>query len=216
MKRSTSLSLLLMSSLSLTLSGCGDDRVPEEFRAFNSLGDCVRSGEFTMQQCQEMSAEAKKQTPKFASREECEKAFGVGACGSEQAAAPASNATQGATGLTQAPRESGGSSWMPLMAGFMMGRYMSGGSAMQGTQPLFRGPEQQPGQAGQPAGAGGSTYRTAGGQAVSTDAGGRVANPGTSVRQGFTQTAKPYTVRSSTTSRGGFGGSSSFGGSAGS
>lgn len=211
MKRSRSLSIVLMSSLSLGLAGCGDEPVKEEFQTFNSLSDCVRSGEFTVQQCQSMANEAKKQTPKFASKEECEKAFGVGACETEQtAAASGGQATQnGTTSLTDSSYRSG-SSWMPLMAGYMMGRYMSGGTAMQGAQPLFRGPEQ-------PQQAAGSTtttsrfYRTAGGETVRTDPSGRVANPSTSVRQGFAQSAKPFNARSMTTSRGGFGGSSKYG-----
>ena len=217
MKRSRSLSIVLMSSLSLGLAGCGDEPVKEEFQTFNSLSDCVSSGEFTAAQCQSMADEAKKQAPKFASKEECEKAFGIGACETEQtAAAPGAQATQnGTTSLTDSSHRSG-SSWMPLMAGYMMGRFMSGGTAMQGAQPLFRGSE-QPQQ-----GAAGTTtttsrvYRTAGGETVRTDPSGRVANPSTSVRQGFSQSAKPFNARTMTTSRGGFGGSSKFGGSVGS
>lgn len=217
MKRSRSLSIMLMSSLSLGLAGCGDEPVKEEFQTFNSLGDCVQSGEFTAQQCQSMADEARKQTPKFASKEECEKAFGVGACETEQTAAASQGGepTQGGATLSDGTYRSG-SSWMPLMAGYMMGRYMSGGTAMQGAQPLFRGPEQQQ------QGAAGTTtttsriYRTAGGETVRTDPSGRVANPSSSIRQGFAQSAKPFNARTMTTSRGGFGGSSKFGGSVGS
>lgn len=205
MKRSASLSLLLMSSLSLSLAGCGDEPIKEEFQAFGSLGDCARSGEFTVQQCQELAVEAKKQAPKFASKEECENAFGLGACEAEQGVAASDSAYR-----------SGGSSWMPLMAGYMMGRYMSGGVAMQGAQPLFRGPEQQ--QPRQGAGTAGyaRTYRTAGGEIVRADPTGRVNNPGAAIRQGFAQSAKPFTARATTASRGGFGGSSKFGGGMGS
>ena len=220
MKRSASLSLVLMGSLSLGLAGCGDEPVKEEFQTFNSVGDCVRSGEFTLQQCQTMADDAKKQAPKFASKEECEKAFGIGACETGQvAAAPADKAPQnGTTSLTDSSYRSSGSSWMPLMAGYMMGRFMSGGTAMQGAQPLFRGPEQQPqqGTTGTTTTSYARTYRTAGGETVRTDSTGRVSNPSPAVRQSFAQSAKPFNARTMTTSKGGFGGSSKFGGSAGS
>jgi uncharacterized protein YgiB involved in biofilm formation len=211
MKRSASLSLALMGSLTLSLTGCGDEGVKEEFITFTSIGECVRSGDFTMQQCQDMAREAQQQTPRFASREECEQAFGIGACGADAAAAvpdaaaaAAPAAAEAGSSLTAEGQHSGGSSWMPLMAGYMMGRYMSGGTAMQGSQPLFRGPEQQPQ-------AGGRSFRTAAGETVRTDAGGRVANPGQTIRKGFAQSAKPFNARTMTSGRGGFGGSSKFG-----
>jgi uncharacterized protein YgiB involved in biofilm formation len=203
MKRSMSLSLMLMGSLSLPLAGCGDEAVKEEFMAFTSLNDCARNGEFTMQQCRTMEQEAQRQRPRFASREECEQAFGADVCESNvqpSARADASGAERANGDLMQ---QSGGSSWMPLMAGYMMGRYLSGGASMQGTQPLFRGPGQQDAARG--------GMRTAGGSVVQADATGRVANPPQSVRQGFAQSAKPFVARTATTSRGGFDGASSSG-----
>jgi uncharacterized protein YgiB involved in biofilm formation len=94
---------------------------------------------------------------------------------------------------------------MPMMTGYMLGRYMSGGTAMQGVQPLFRGPAQpQPGGADR-------YFRTGGGESVRVNPGGRISDPPQSVRRGFAASAKPFTARTVTGSRGGFGGASRFG-----
>ena len=55
--------------------------------------------------------------------------FGEGQC--QQAPAQAGTAPE-----NQAQAQSSGSFWMPLMAGYMMGRLMSGGAGYQ-QQPLF-------------------------------------------------------------------------------
>lgn len=200
-KSAKSLSLVLMGTLTVGLGGCASDDPGEEFKAYGSVEDCVKEQLFSQQECRDMAIAAVEQNPKFASQAECEREFGEGNC---QDYKP-KDANSGQSG----------SSWMPLIAGYMMGRYLGGGTYMQGAQPLYRQP--QPAAAGQPgAGARASggfanSYRTLGGASVQADAAGRVANPPQSVRQGFTRTAKPYVARSGAGARGGFSGSRGFG-----
>ncbi len=73
--------------------------------------------------------EAERTAPKYASREDCVAEFGEGQC--QQAPAQAGIAPE-----NQAQAQSSGSFWMPLMAGYMMGRLMGGGAGCQ-QQPLF-------------------------------------------------------------------------------
>ncbi|MCE1736779.1 DUF1190 domain-containing protein, partial [Enterobacter hormaechei] len=70
--------------------------------------------------------EAEKTAPKYATREECVAEFGEQQCTQPPA--------QAGVGQAQA-QNSSGSFWMPLMAGYMMGRLMGGSSAP--SQPLF-------------------------------------------------------------------------------
>ena len=70
--------------------------------------------------------EAERTAPKYATREDCVAEFGEGQC--QQTPAQAGTAPE-----NQAQAQSSGSFWMPLMAGYMMGRMMSGGAS----QPLF-------------------------------------------------------------------------------
>jgi uncharacterized protein YgiB involved in biofilm formation len=195
-KTSTSLSLVLMGTLTAGLGGCGSsEKITEEFKAYSSIDECVKEQIFTPAECRDMAIEAVRQNPQFADQAECEKRFGEGNCQTV------------AGGDQQGERRS---SWMPLMAGYMIGRYMGGGP-MQGSQPLYKAPEQpQQGQQGARS-SGGFTraFRTVGGETVQTDAKGKVTNTTPAMRQGFAKSAKPMTLRSGATkSRGGF-----FGGS---
>ena len=235
-----SLSLVLMTSLALGGMGCSSEpeaETKEEFRTFSTVGECIRSGAFTDAQCEEEFKLALTQTPKFTSLADCEQAFGAGNCGDHplgqavnsaaqavglpglaqaDATQPQAEATQNGTASQQVAQSSAyqsGGSWMPLMAGFMMGRFLSGGNAFQGSQPLFRDKPQPGGTT--PAG-GTSTFRTATGDVVKTDSAGRVSNPGTAIRKGFQSTAKPAVARGTTTSRSGLGSSSGYGTSSGS
>lgn len=71
--------------------------------------------------------EAAKTAPKYATREDCVAEFGEAQC--TQAPTELANNSQ------QQPAQASGSFWMPLMAGYMMGRMMGGGAAA--SQPLF-------------------------------------------------------------------------------
>ena len=183
-KRSKSLSLVLMGTLTAGLSGCSDEP-GEEFKAYTSIEQCVNEQIYSQQECREMAIAAVQQAPRFGDIAECEKEFGEGNC---------KDIAQNQQNMQGERR----SSWMPLIAGYMMGRYMGGGSQMMGSQPLFR----QQGAAA-PA-SGGSTYRTLGGGMVQADATGKVANPSQAVRQGFSRSAKPYVARSGGGKSGGF------------
>lgn len=198
MKRSRSLSLILMGSLTLGAAGCGGgDRADEGMHAFADVGECVDSGLFSQQECSELYADALARAPRFASREECERAFGD-AC-AEASAQQASGAAVRTNGTQVMPHS--GSSWMPMMAGFMLGRFMGGGGMMQNSQGLYREPGRDPRAAGDA-----RAFRTGTGEVVRTDAGGRVTNPSARVMQSLSHDAKPVMGRSGSGARGGFSG----------
>lgn len=200
-KGSKSLSLVLMGSLAVAMGGCASDEQTEEFRAYQSIDDCINEQIFSPQECRESAIAAVQQNPMFADKAECEREFGEGNCAQPQ---DQGQSVQG----EQRQR----SSWMPLLAGYMMGRYLGGSGMMQGSQPLYRQPQAAPQQGATAARTSGG-FRTLGGAAITTDAGGKVINPPQSVRQGFSKTAKPYVARSGAGSRGGFSGSKGFGSS---
>ncbi|WP_413721496.1 DUF1190 family protein [Sodalis sp. RH24] len=108
------------------LAGC--EKSDENVSLYQNSDDCTRANPSMSEQCttafNNAQKEAVKTAPKYASREDCVAEFGEGQC-------------------TQAPAQAGvaaesqqsGSFWMPLMAGYMMGRMMGGGGYAQ--QPLF-------------------------------------------------------------------------------
>ena len=114
--------------------------------------------------------EAERTAPKYASREDCVAEFGEGQC-------------------QQTPAQSSGSFWMPLMAGYMMGRLMSGGAGYQ-QQPLFSSKN--------PASPAYGQYTDASGKGYGA------ATPGRSVTVPKTAMA-PKPATTSTITRGGFG-----------
>ena len=90
---------------------------------------------------------------------------------------------------------------MPMMMGFMAGRFLGGGGMMQGSQGLYRDPAANPQQ--------GRSFRTATGDTVKPGPGGRVANPSPRITQSMQHNARPVMSRSGSGARGGF-----FGGGA--
>lgn len=190
-----------MGSMAFGAVGCGSDSVEETYAAYNSVAECVRSNIFSEQECKDLAMTALAQAPTFTSREECEAQFGADACQNAPAPQAVASAQENGTDSTVRPRET--SSWMPMMMGFMAGRYLGGGSAMQGSQPLFRGDPAQ----------GGQSFRTAGGETVTRDASGTIKNPTSSMKQSVSHNAKPMMSRSGSGSTGGFGGSKSSGSS---
>lgn len=187
MKRSKTLSLILMGSLTLGTAGCGTERAEEGTYTFTSMDECVTSAIFSEAECRELAANALAQTPRFNSLAECEAQFGEGACNNPQAAS-------GQEG-TVVQQHSGGM-WMPMMMGFMAGRFMGGGGMMRGSQGLYRDPGANPQQ--------GRSFRTATGDTVKPGPGGRVANPTPRMTQSMSHNAKPAMSRSGTGARGGF------------
>ncbi|OON41928.1 hypothetical protein BTJ39_01865 [Izhakiella australiensis] len=101
------------------LAGC--EQSDETVSMYQNVDDCSKANPGQSEQCKtsynNALKEAEKTAPKYASREDCVAEFGEGQC---------QQATQASAG--------GGSFWMPLMAGYMMGRMMGGGFAQQ---PLF-------------------------------------------------------------------------------
>ena len=109
------------------LAGC--EKSDETVSMYQNADDCSRNNPSMSEQCttayNNALKEAEKTAPKYATREDCVAEFGEAQC--TQAPAPAQ------AGMA-AESQSSGSFWMPLMAGYMMGRMMGGGAA---SQPLF-------------------------------------------------------------------------------
>lgn len=108
------------------LAGC--EKSDENVSLYQNSDDCTRANPSMSEQCttafNDAQKEAVKTAPKYASREDCIAEFGEGQC--TQAPAQAGMAAES---------QQSGSFWMPLMAGYMMGRMMGGGRYSQ--QPLF-------------------------------------------------------------------------------
>lgn len=133
MKRSRILHLSsLMATASFTLAACGSPQqvaaAPEgewETRvegAFQSVEECKTSGVASASDCdaayQAASVEAEANAPKFASQADCEQASGAGQC-------------------EERVQANGTSVFMPMLAGFLLGRMLSNGT--RGTpSALFR------------------------------------------------------------------------------
>ena len=118
------------------LSGC--EKNDETVALYQNADDCSRYNPSMSEQCtityNKALQEAAKTAPKYATREDCVAEFGEAQCTQAPAQAgmvPTSTSTE--TNSTAQPQQSG-SMWMPLMAGYMMGRMMGGGV---GQQPLF-------------------------------------------------------------------------------
>jgi uncharacterized protein YgiB involved in biofilm formation len=171
MKRWSSLSTGLLMSVSLiALTACEEPRVDASI--YESVEQCKRDPLANADECESNFKEARAQhaavAPKYASKEDCIADFGLEKC--EKAPYQSTN---------------GGSIFMPLMMGYMMGSMIGGRRSMM-SQPLYR-PAASP-----------NTFRT-----------GDNRSAGSST--GKTQVARSATGRpsfkSSTISRGGFGSS---------
>lgn len=120
--------IALAVSTVFVLAGC--EQADETVSLYQNADDCSRANPSMSEQCttayNNALKEAEKTAPKYATREDCVAEFGEAQC--TQAPAPAQ------AGMAAESQQSG-SFWMPLMAGYMMGRMMSGGGYAQ--QPLF-------------------------------------------------------------------------------
>jgi uncharacterized protein YgiB involved in biofilm formation len=185
MKRSKSLRLVLMGGAALTLGACDQ---PVEVGVFETVEQCTVMG-YSQSSCESAIEDARKEhvkaAPKYASRADCEAEFGrcePGPTASQQLPQGQQN-PQGPQGEQSA--FGGGSFFMPLLAGYMMGQMM-GGNRYAG-QPLYR-----------------PRAGAAGGTGLYTGAGTQVAaKPGLArmPQSAFTNAA----AGSSTLQRGGFG-----------
>ena len=166
MKRSKSVRLVAMGTGLLLVAACEEAKV--DTALFESVKQCTSLG-FTVQECETNYKEAQRNhvnvAPKYTKREDCETDFGAAQC-------------------EVAPQRtsSGGSVFMPLMAGYMMGSLLSGGRSAG--QPLYKSANDR------------STFRNGDNKAVAKSTG------RTKVGQSATRTAS---VKTRTISRGGFG-----------
>lgn len=120
MKKSRSVRLVLLGSASAALAACDDGgALPANAQFYPTVNECV--ADHGVAQCQDAKAVADStqavEAPRFSRKEECEQEFGVGNCETRQTA--------------------GGSFFLPLMMGYMMGNMMNGGRF---AQPVYRGP----------------------------------------------------------------------------
>ncbi len=176
MKRSRSLTLALMSATAMTLAACDN---PEEVAVFENAQQCATQEGFDIKACEANMKQAREEhvrvAPKYTSIADCEADFGAGQC---------EDAPQRTT--------SGGSVFMPLMMGYMMGNMMAGRTSNVATQPLYRSKDDP------------SNFRTGDNQKVS-------GKTGISTVSG--QVARAPSTKTSTIRRGGFGSAArSFGG----
>ncbi|ADU70679.1 DUF1190 family protein [Pantoea sp. At-9b] len=109
------------------LAGC--EQSDETVSLYQNADDCSKANPSQSAQCttayNNALKEAERTAPKYATREDCVAEFGENQC--QQAPAQAG---------TNAEAQQSGSFWMPLMAGYMMGRMMGGGAGFA-QQPLF-------------------------------------------------------------------------------
>jgi len=123
MKKSRSVKLVLLGGAAITLAACGDDAPPNDAKFFSSVEEC--SVVYDAAACAEAAAETQKisdqEAPLYARKEECEAEFGVGNCETRQTT-------------------SGGSIFMPMLMGYMMGNMLSGNRF---NQPVYRGPNNE-------------------------------------------------------------------------
>ncbi len=184
MKRSKSLKLALMGATVFTMTAC--DQPDESAAIFESVDECAQYKGQDLDQCrqgwEQAAQEHVRTAPKYTSIADCQADFGPEQC-------------------EQAPQHttSGGSVFMPMMMGYMMGSMLSGGTYSNVTpQPLYRSKD-DPG-----------TFRTGDNQKVATQTG---------VQKVSSNVTQRPTTKTSTVRRGGFGttamrtgGSRSFGG----
>lgn len=121
--------LAIAISAAFMLTAC--EQADETVALYQNADDCSRANPSMSEQCkttyENALKEAEKTAPKYASREDCVAEFGEGQC--------AQSPAQAGMAPNSAESHQSGSFWMPLMAGYMMGRMMGGGAYAQ--QPLF-------------------------------------------------------------------------------
>ena len=168
------------------LAGC--EQSDETVSMYQNADDCSQANPGKSAECTTAYSnalkEAERTAPKYASRQECIAEFGEGQC----QPAPAQASLAGENQAQTQPQQSG-SFWMPLMAGYMMGRLMGGGAGFA-QQPLFTSKN--------PASPAYGKYADASGKSYGAATPGRTASvPKTAMAP------KPATT--STVTRGGFG-----------
>lgn len=188
-KRSSSASLVLMSTVPFLLAACSSDTpppapkpVPKPTTAYETVEDCAFDGR-PRSVCESAlataKAEAAKSAPRFKTLEECQKEF------DNCQVAPVVAAAAPAAGAAPAPtvvQAGGGDSFTPALMGFMVGQALSGGSSGGSYAAGFNSGaaserERNNSYAGGGGGSSNALYRARGGQLsqVSAAADGRVS-----------------------------------------
>lgn len=112
------------------LAGC--EKSDETVSLYQNADDCSAANPGKSAECttayNNALKEAERTAPKYATREDCVAEFGEGQC--QQAPAQAGMAPENQAQAQQ----SSGSFWMPLMAGYMMGRLMGGGAGLHSSR----------------------------------------------------------------------------------
>lgn len=180
------------------LSAC--EQNDETVSLYTNADECSQANPSQSEQCKvaynNAVKEAEKTAPKYASREECVAEFGEQQCTQTPA--------QAGVGQAQAQDSSSGSFWMPLMAGYMMGRLMGGSSAP--SQPLFTSKSASSPANGKFVDATGKSYgpATAGGRSMTVPKNAMAPKPATTTtitRGGFGESvAKQSTMQRSSAS----------------
>jgi len=121
MKKSGSIRLVLLGGASVVLAACDDGGLPsKDAHFYPSVNECT--ADLGAKACEDAKAAADKahvaEAPRFDEKQQCEQEFGSGNCESRQEAG-------------------GGSFFMPMMMGYMVGSMMRGGGF---SQPVYRGP----------------------------------------------------------------------------
>ena len=165
MKKSHSIRLVLLGGASVALAGCDDGGLPsKDARFYPTVNECT--ADLGAKPCEDAKAAADRtqvaEAPRFSQKQQCEQEFGAGNCESRQEAG-------------------GGSFFMPMMMGYMVGSMLSGNRF---SQPVYRGP-------------GNTAIMPSGGRMLDV---GRFDNASASARPAFRPAAQIAPV-----SRGGFG-----------
>ncbi|NLS43045.1 DUF1190 family protein [BEV proteobacterium] len=194
-------------SAAFILAGC--EQTDETVSMYQNADDCSAANPSMSAQCtmayNNALKEAEKTAPKYASKEDCIAEFGEAQCTPVPAQA----------GTAAQPTQTS-SSWMPLMAGYMMGRMMSGGAGFA-QQPLFSSRSPASSANGQFVDASGKSYGAAtSGRTVTVPKTALVPKPATTntiTRGGFGESvAKQTSMQRSSASNGSSSSSRSMGG----
>ncbi|QZN96184.1 DUF1190 family protein [Symbiopectobacterium purcellii] len=194
-------------SAAFILAGC--EQTDETVSMYQNADDCSAANPSMSAQCttayNNALKEAEKTAPKYASKEDCVAEFGEAQCTPVPAQA----------GTAAQPTQTS-SSWMPLMAGYMMGRMMGGGAGFA-QQPLFSSRSPASPANGQFVDASGKSYGAAtSGRSVTVPKTALAPKPATTntiTRGGFGESvAKQTTMQRSSASTGSSSSSRSMGG----
>lgn len=194
-------------SAAFILAGC--EQTDETVSMYQNADDCSVANPSMSAQCttayNNALKEAEKTAPKYASKEDCVAEFGEAQCTPVPAQA----------GTAAQPTQTS-SSWMPLMAGYMMGRMMGGGAGFA-QQPLFSSRSPASPANGQFVDASGKSYGAAtSGRTVTVPKTALAPKPATTntiTRGGFGESvAKQTTMQRSSASTGSSSSSRSMGG----